>query len=178
MRPETNIPKTLTSPYPIHYSADVVCGFGRGSAELGIPTANIPVGPLDALETGIYFGWCKIVPRNKASESVVERSNGKKIVFDNGTNLQHTDLEVQPMVMSIGWNPFYENKQKAAEVHVMHKFKNDFYGASMQVVILGYIRPELNYTTKEALIEDIQKDVEIAHNALASSPYDSYKNDF
>ncbi|KAM9930077.1 hypothetical protein OXX59_000747, partial [Metschnikowia pulcherrima] len=29
-----------------------------------------------------------------------------------------------------------------------------------------------------ALIEDIQKDVEIAHNALASSPYDSYKNDF
>ena len=34
----------------------------------------------------------------------------------------------------------------------------------------------LTYT--EALIEDIQKDVEIAHNALASLPYDLYKNDF
>jgi hypothetical protein len=30
----------------------------------------------------------------------------------------------------------------------MHDFKSDFYGYDMQAVILGYIRPELDYTSK------------------------------
>jgi riboflavin kinase len=30
----------------------------------------------------------------------------------------------------------------------MHDFKFDFYGHDMQAVILGYIRPELDYTSK------------------------------
>ena len=30
----------------------------------------------------------------------------------------------------------------------MHDFKSDFYGHDMQAVILGYIRPELDYTSK------------------------------
>lgn len=29
----------------------------------------------------------------------------------------------------------------------MHKYPRDFYGATARAVILGYIRPELNYTT-------------------------------
>ncbi|GEQ71700.1 hypothetical protein JCM33374_g5386 [Metschnikowia sp. JCM 33374] len=148
MRPETKIPKELIPPYPIYYEANVVSGFGRGSSELGIPTANIPVGQLDTLETGIYFGWCKLSTGKYSEDDVVERSEGKVTTFNKGSSLQDKDLEVLPMVMSIGWNPFYENKKKAAEVHVMHKFDNDFYGAMMKVVILGYIRPELNYTTK------------------------------
>ncbi len=34
----------------------------------------------------------------------------------------------------------------------MHDFKSDFYGYDMQVVILGYIRPELDYTSKGSCI--------------------------
>ena len=30
----------------------------------------------------------------------------------------------------------------------MHDFESDFYGHDMQAVILGYIRPELDYTSK------------------------------
>lgn len=30
----------------------------------------------------------------------------------------------------------------------MHDFKSDFYGHDMQAVVLGYIRPELDYTSK------------------------------
>ena len=30
----------------------------------------------------------------------------------------------------------------------MHPFSHDFYGNYMKVVILGYIRPELNYVSK------------------------------
>ena len=30
----------------------------------------------------------------------------------------------------------------------MHPFKHDFYGHEMSVLVLGYIRPELNYVSK------------------------------
>jgi len=30
----------------------------------------------------------------------------------------------------------------------MHEFKADFYGRDMQAVVLGYIRPELDYTSR------------------------------
>lgn len=33
----------------------------------------------------------------------------------------------------------------------MHEFDSDFYGHDMQAVVLGYIRPELNYTTQGVL---------------------------
>jgi FAD synthase len=34
------------------------------------------------------------------------------------------------------------------EVHVIHKYKEDFYGHAMSVLVLGYIRPELDYTSR------------------------------
>jgi len=30
----------------------------------------------------------------------------------------------------------------------MHEFNADFYGRDMQAVVLGYIRPELDYTSR------------------------------
>ncbi len=57
----------------------VVKGFGRGSKELGIPTANLDAdalgSSLDGVEPGVYFGWASV-------------GLGK---------------EVYKMVMSIGW---------------------------------------------------------------------------
>jgi riboflavin kinase len=32
----------------------------------------------------------------------------------------------------------------------MHEFKSDFYGYDMNALVLGYIRPELDYTTRGA----------------------------
>jgi hypothetical protein len=49
---------------PIRLAGPVVAGFGRGSKQLGVPTANISpaelAAALDALPSGVYFGW---VPR-------------------------------------------------------------------------------------------------------------------
>lgn len=36
------------------------------------------------------------------------------------------------------------------EIHVMHPFNADFYGHEMKAVVLGYIRPELDYTSRGA----------------------------
>lgn len=30
----------------------------------------------------------------------------------------------------------------------MHAYKNEFYGTDMSVVVLGYIRPELDYVSR------------------------------
>lgn len=34
------------------------------------------------------------------------------------------------------------------EVHIIHSFQNDFYAHDMSVLVLGYIRPELDYVSK------------------------------
>lgn len=36
------------------------------------------------------------------------------------------------------------------EVHIIHPFAHDFYGHDMSVLVLGYIRPELDYVSKGA----------------------------
>ena len=55
------------------------------------------------------------------------------------------------MVLSMGWNPFYGNTKKSFETHIIHNFENDFYGSELIVVMLGYLRPEKNYDSLEAL---------------------------
>jgi FAD synthase len=68
---------------PICIKGPVTKGFGRGSRELGIPTANIDPHTLrQALSeavTGIYTGYASV----------------------------GTSGAVYPHVMSIGWNPYY-----------------------------------------------------------------------
>jgi FAD synthase len=117
----------------------VVKGFGRGSRELGIPTANLPLESLgehiNALDCGVYYGWAKV---------------------DGAGPFK--------MVMSLGWNPYYGNKHKTVvsvqwpaprslratnarlqEPHLLHDFPEDFYGSELRLVITGYLRPEKNF---------------------------------
>jgi riboflavin kinase len=79
--------------------------------------------------------------------------------------------------MSIGWNPFYKNTVRSVEVHVLEKFDSDFYGAHMNLVILGFIRPEYDYVSKESLIEDIEFDVSVARRSLEREGYAKFKVD-
>lgn len=60
----------------------------------------------------------------------------------------------------------------------MHSFfPKDFYGPQMRLVILGYIRPELDYVSKEALIQDIKTDIEIARVSLERTAYEGYREE-
>lgn len=168
------IPDQVILPFPIYYSNRIIAGFGRGSAELGIPTANLPVtGAFDILEPGIYFGWCRLSPSEEKTQNC---ENKRGVEFNYGEKLCGDELLCLPMVMSLGWNPFYHNKEKAAEIHILSKFQHDFYGANVSLVVLGYIRPELDYTTKEALIEDINLDIERTRKALALPACQEFKD--
>lgn len=196
------------SPFPIYMSGPVVHGFGRGSRELGIPTANLERenaslqkflqlaeetsqagkeehgeedGSGKAKGTGIYFGFARIIPESLTfqthqypsemnngvsnadrilssiapskeqisalpqhtasypispspspapSSASSSHSAGGQAVREDGQNVstslqtQRTirkkrqwtedDAKVWPMVMSVGLNPFYGNKELTA----------------------------------------------------------------
>jgi len=89
-------------PFPIQLSGPIVKGFGRGSRELGIPTANIPlaglsVGGHEEVESGVYYGWAGVDVDEKGAR--IEQGKGEE---GRGGG-------VWPMVMSIGFNPYYNN---------------------------------------------------------------------
>ncbi|GMM33391.1 riboflavin kinase [Saccharomycopsis crataegensis] len=178
-RPIVPIPDVPSEPYPLKEASHIVSGFGRGSSDLGIPTANVPISTLSeefrSLEPGVYFGFCRL-KENKQTE-LVQPTKGieRKVVFNYGCELNSDQTStVYPHVMSIGWNPFYNNKEKTAEIHIINKFSSDFYGANINFNILGYIRPELDYTTKEALIEDINIDIKTALKYLEKRGYKDF----
>uniref|UniRef100_A0A673ZQ59 Riboflavin kinase n=1 Tax=Salmo trutta TaxID=8032 RepID=A0A673ZQ59_SALTR len=104
-------------------------------------SANFPDSVVEHLpgdiSTGIYYGWACV-----------------------GSG------DVHKMVMSIGWNPYYKNTKKSMETHVIHTFKEDFYGQILSVVMVGYIRPERSYDSLDALIAAINHDIEEAKRNL------------
>ncbi|KYQ91319.1 hypothetical protein DLAC_08265 [Tieghemostelium lacteum] len=130
--------------FPLHFKGKIIKGFGRGSKELGIPTANLPIEDyeeqLREIPVGVYYGFAN-----------VEGLNNDK---------------VYPMAMSIGWNPFYKNTKKTIEVHLIEKFDRDFYGKELKAIALGYIRPMCTFNSLDELIKAIQKDIEISKESL------------
>ncbi|TPX35340.1 riboflavin kinase [Synchytrium microbalum] len=140
-----------SSPFPLFFKGPVVKGFQRGSRELGIPTANLPESEAEiagkVIDSGIYYGLASL----------------------------DAESTVYPMVMSFGWNPYYKNVKRTMEVHIMHKFPQDFYDREMRIIILGHIRPEQDYSGIDALLEDINFDIQVAHNCLARPAYAAYK---
>eukprot|EP00049_Salpingoeca_infusionum_P001437 m.48269 g.48269 ORF g.48269 m.48269 type:complete len:152 (+) comp11024_c0_seq1:572-1027(+) len=136
----------------VRLSGTVVKGFGRGSKELGIPTANFSDNVIETLPEslvgGIHFGWVQI-------------GNGP----------------VYPGVMSIGWNPFYQNEKRSAEVHILNEFEADFYGETMRMVVTGYIRPEKNFDSLDALIKEINNDIDITKQELQKPELAVHKGD-
>jgi len=163
-RPQIVGPDSPEVPYPIALGGAVQKGFGRGGKDLGCPTANLPdesITPLSSVaKTGVYYGFAQVIPPHERLE-----------------DFRSEDLKVLPMVMSLGWNPFYKNKILTAEIHIMHEFQTDFYGVEMRAVVLGYIRPELDYVSREALIADIETDKRVALNCLERPGYQKYAQD-
>ncbi|KDQ07577.1 hypothetical protein BOTBODRAFT_38662 [Botryobasidium botryosum FD-172 SS1] len=159
---------TPVPPFPIYLSGVVQRGFGRGGRDLGCHTANLPDEALEPLASathpGIYFGYARVRR---------DRGTGEKAETEEIANLTDADLDAFPMAMSLGFNPYYKNKKMTAEVHIIHEYPSDFYHHYMDVVVLGYIRPELDYTSRdlEALIQDIDTDKRVTLASLDRPAY-------
>jgi len=170
-RPQVVGAETPQNPFPIYLSGAVQKGFGRGGKDLGCPTANLPDDSLpqmvDVTPPGVYFGYAQV-----SAHCSDHQSDGASTAA-----LDEEQTKVHPMVMSLGWNPFYKNKKLTAEIHVMHPINADFYGHEMKAIVLGYIRPELDYTSREDLIEDIETDKRVALKSLMRPDYQKFVHD-
>lgn len=69
-----------------------------------------------------------------------------------------------------------EGKRGGDEPVRFHKMA-DFYSTKLNVLILGYIRPEYDYVSVEALVEDIRVDCEVARRSLLRDAYICYLQD-
>ncbi|KAK1375252.1 Riboflavin kinase [Heracleum sosnowskyi] len=134
---------------PWYIGGPVIKGFGRGSKVLGIPTANISTKKYSVVlsehPSGVYFGWAKL-----------------------------SEGGVYKMVVSIGWNPYFSNTEKAIEPWLLHEFDEDFYGKELHLAIVGYIRPEANFPSLDSLVEKIHEDRRVAEAALELPLYAKY----
>jgi FAD synthase len=77
----------------------------------------------------------------------------------------------RPPRPSAGRNPYYRNERKTVEAHLLHAFPVDFYGRRMRLVVCGYMRPELNFPSLEALIAAIAADIRVAGEQLAGEAH-------
>ena len=117
--------------FPYFASGKVVKGFGRGSKQLKIPTANFSEEIVEQLPQeyieGVYFGWARV---------------------NNGGTFK--------MVMSIGKNPYFNNTRRTMETHIMHNFEEDFYDSNLRILIVGYIRPMSDFKSMGKIFNNIQ----------------------
>ncbi|CAG2172015.1 unnamed protein product [Oppiella nova] len=149
---------------PFRVTGEVVHGFGRGSKQLGIPTANIDPNVVQTidnqLKSGIYYGFCQLV---STPEPVI---NGETHAANGVDSTPRPLSPIYGMVCSLGWNPQFNNTIRSLEVHILSKFSDDFYGSTLRVAICGYIRAEQKFESLDQLIECIHNDIKVTEQAL------------
>jgi riboflavin kinase len=127
-------------------NAPVVEGFGRGSRLMGVPTANLDPAVLEdelaGMRRGVYFGYARLPEDAK---------HGKWC----------------KCVVNVGARPtFADGEGVTVEVHALRDFGRDFYGENMEVVVLGFLRPEMRFDGLSALVARIMADIGLARGAL------------
>lgn len=137
----------------------VIRGFGRGSKELGCPTANVDGIDHLTIPTGIYCGLVQLVIK---TPDQVQEEPGNEDHFDKILNSLPYVSPVSGMVLSFGYNPQYGNKNKSLEVHILDNFKFNFYGAELRVLICKKLRDEEKYTSLDELKQAIANDIKNA----------------
>jgi len=69
-------------------------------------------------------------------------------------------------VSNIGYNPTFGDQKLIAETHIFD-FNDDIYGRPLKINLLRHLRAELTFDGPETLVEQISKDIAVAHKVLA-----------
>ncbi|KAL2632811.1 hypothetical protein R1flu_004290 [Riccia fluitans] len=148
----------LVPNYPLRVRGHTVKGFGRGSKQMGIPTANVDPEEVPEhvlrLPKGVYCGWAQV----------------------NGETL---DKGVHKMVMNIGNRPtFADGGGISVEVHILHDYGDVyFYGEQLSLLVVGFIREEMQFKSIGELVQRIQADIETARKGLDEEDMQKFVSD-
>ncbi len=117
----------------------VVEGDKRGR-ELGYPTANVPIPPIDAAPAdGVYAGW------------LTRRDTGERY----------------PAAISVGTNPTFDGERdRRVESYVLDRDDLELYGVEVEVAFVERLRGMVKFEGIEALIETMHDDVRRAREVL------------
>jgi hypothetical protein len=141
----------LTLNTSIKITSTVVKGFQRGSKMLGVPTANLEINDTNKAivnehYNGVYFGLLEF----------------KSKILNNHIKTNHP----YKSVLSIGYNPYFDNLVKTIEVYLIDYNGDDFYGEEAELTITGYLRSESSFETFSELVTAIGYDITVSNNIL------------
>ena len=86
------------------------------------------------------------------------KAAAKNLLKDGGDDFGNIPYKT---VVSID-EPYFKNKEKTIEPYIMHDFVEDFYSYYLQILLCGYLRPELGFTTMENLKKAIHDDIDVS----------------
>ena len=169
----------------------VVHGFGRGSAQMGIPTANVDVtsasesndpAMLSKMPRGVYMGFCIV----DLGLGVGDEERGICGDAEERVSSSPPNFQVFNMVMNKGTKPTFalapgEAPSDTYEVHVLGLELADgeeLYGRRLGVVCAGYLRPERRFENVTALVRQIKTDAGAAAKLLSSAKMKHLKNGY
>ncbi len=156
-------------PTALLLSGLVTEGYGRGSKQIGVPTANLP--HFDNLlkdseyKNGVYFGWGRV----------------------------EGDTTDYPIIANIGKSPTFEGKEnpvRIVEAHLIDRVTpaneeelegevifSDFYDKELRIALVAFLRPEIKFNSIDELIKQIKFDVSIGQQlgSTGQSPFDDYR---
>ena len=121
------------------FSGVVVRGDNRGH-EMGFPTANVRVPAGMAVPAdGVYAGW-----------------------------VTRLDVPVPrwPAAISVGTNPTFDGVERRVEAYVLDRDDLELYDVEIAIDFYARLRGQVKYAGKEALIKQMQADVEQARHLL------------
>jgi riboflavin kinase/FMN adenylyltransferase len=131
-------------------SGPVLLGDGRGH-RINVPTANIQA-PAEKLipANGIYACWAWL----ECSSPGFEQKSGEEMKYPAATN--------------VGIRPTFtpDLPAPAIEAHLLD-FSRDLYGQRIRLEFVEYLRSEKKFSNAEALVEQIQADIDLTRKILA-----------
>jgi riboflavin kinase/FMN adenylyltransferase len=124
---------------PFAVRGTVVEGDKRGR-ELGYPTANVPVPPVDAAPAdGVYAGW------------LTRLDTGERF----------------PAAISVGTNPTFDGeRERRVESYVLDRDDLELYGVEVDVAFVDRLRGMVKFEGIEALVKTMHDDVRRAREIL------------
>ena len=124
---------------PFTVRGTVVEGDKRGR-EMGYPTANVPIPPIDAApDDGVYAGW------------LTRLDTGERF----------------PAAISVGTNPTFEGeRERRVESYVLDRDDLELYGVEVEVAFVERLRGMVKFDGMEALLVTMADDVLRARGVL------------
>ena len=121
------------------FEGRVIHGDGRGRV-LGFPTANLAVSGqvLESIERGVYAGTATW-----------------------GEECHRL------AVLNVGVKPTFGDAEVTVEAHILD-FSGDLYGVTLRIHLAKRLRSERRFADADALIQQLNRDVECARLAVAS----------